>query len=188
MLQAFPKGLRHKIVSYFLNPSRVVEDIDIRAGDHVLEIGNPVGFFAPSLLNKVGEEGRVYVAGPNEDSFGKLSHLAEKKELKFVLLKDLLTGDGINPGDIGTVVLTNLLSSSAKPDSFCLSIGQFLRPDSEVVLIDWDNKFTEVGPSMSQRVTKEEALKLMHKCGMRFKRILDLPGYHYGLVFSFKSE
>lgn len=188
MLQAFPKGLRHRMSSYFFNPSRVVEDLDIRSGDRILEIGNPVGFFAPSLLNKVGVEGKVYVAGPNDDSFGKLTHLAEKKELNFVLLKDLLTGDGIKPGDIDIVVLTNLLSSSVKPSSFCLAIGQFLKPGSEVFLIDWDRRFTKVGPSMSQRVTKEEALKLMHKCGMRFKRILDLPGYHYGLVFSFKSD
>jgi hypothetical protein len=188
MLQAFPKGLRHRIANYFLNPSKVIEDIDIRSGDNILEIGNPIGFFAPSLLNKVGMEGKVYVAGPNDDSFGKLSHLADRKELKFILLKDLITGDGIKPGDISTVILTNLLSSSAKPDTFCLSIGQFLRPGSEVILIDWDNKFKEVGPSMSQRVTKEQALKLMHKCGMRFKRILELPGYHYGLVFSFESN
>ena len=186
MLQSLPKYLRRKFPETFINPTKVVEGLDIRDGNRVLEIGNPIGFFAPSLLNKVGLEGRVYVAGPNKDSFGKLSHLSEKKGLKYVLLADLLTGDGVNPGDIDLVILTNLLSSTMRPDSFCLSLGQYLKPDSEVVLIDWDIKDKNVGPSMSQRVTKEEALKLMHKCGMKFKRILDLPGYHYGIVFSFK--
>ena len=101
-------------------------------------------------------------------------------------MADLLTGDGIKPGDIDVIFLTNLLSSTMNPDSFCLSIGQYLKPDSEVVLIDWETKDKHVGPLMEQRVTKEEALKLMHSCGMKFKRVLDLPGYHYGLVFSFK--
>ena len=186
MLQSLPKILRHKMSGNFINPTAIIDGIDIKSGDRVLEIGNPLGFFAPALLNRVGYEGRVYVAGPNRDSFGKLSHLSDKKGLRSVLLADLLTGDALNPGAIDVIILTNLLSSTARPDSFCLSIGQYLKVDSEVVLIDWDIKDKKVGPPMEQRVTKEDALKLMHKCGMKFKRVLDLPGYHYGIVFSFK--
>ena len=182
---ALPKKLRSKIASKFLNPSKLVNELDIRQGDNVLEIGLPLGFFAPSVLNKIGLEGSVYVAGPSQDSFGKLSHLQDRKNLKPVLLADVLTGNGIPIGEIDLVILTNLLSSTMKPDSFCLSIGQYLKPDSEIILIDWDSKDQNVGPLLERRVTKEDALKLMHSCGMRFQRILNLPGYHYGMVFSF---
>ena len=187
MLQSLPKGLRHKLASHFLNPTEVNEDLDIRVGNNVLEIGMPIGFFAPALLNKVGEVGVVYVAGPNHESFDKLGHLAERKNLAFKLLADLLTGGSIPEGEIDTVILTNLLSNTIKPDSFCLAIGQYLKPDSEIILIDWDTQIKHVGPSMERRVTKEDALRLMHSCGMQFKRILQLPGYHYGMVFSFKK-
>lgn len=182
---ALPKRLRTKISSRFLNPARLINELDIRSGNTVLEIGLPLGFFAPSLLNKVGSEGRVYVAGPNKDSFGKLSHLKDRKNLKPRLLADILTGDAVPAGEVDVVILTNLLSSTIKPDSFCLAIGQYLKPDSEIILIDWDSKDKNVGPSLERRVTKEDALKLMHSCGMRFKRVLKLPGYHYGMVFSF---
>jgi hypothetical protein len=185
MMLALPKRLRTKIASRFLNPSKLVNELDIRQGNKVLEIGLPLGFFAPALLNKVGIEGSVYVAGPSKDSFGKLSHLQERKNLQPVLLADILTGSGIPLGEIDLVILTNLLSSTIKPDSFCLAIGQYLKPDSEIILIDWDSKEKNVGPLLERRVTKEDALKLMHSCGMRFKRILNLPGYHYGMVFSF---
>lgn len=188
MLQSLPKGIRHRISSHFLDPSKVVGDLDIRTGNKVLEIGLPIGFFAPALLNRVGPDGMVYVAGPNQESFDKLGHLAEQKNLAFKLLADLLTGGTIPEGEIDLVVLTNLLSNTLKPDSFCLAIGQYLKVDSEIVLIDWDNKIKNVGPSMERRVTKEDALRLMHSCGMQFKRILQLPGYHYGMVFSFKSD
>lgn len=188
MLQSLPRGIRHKLSNHFLNPSKVVEDLDVRTGQKVLEIGMPIGFFAPALLNKVGRDGVVYVAGPNHESFEKLSHLAEHKNLSFKLLADLLTGGSIPEGDLDVVVLTNLLSNTLKPDSFCLALGQYLKPDSEIVLIDWDNQIKHVGPSMERRVTKEDALRLMHSCGMQFKRILHLPGYHYGMVFSFKSD
>lgn len=185
MLQSLPKGLHRKFVNHFLSPTQIIDSLDIREGNRVLELGLPIGFFAPALLNKVGRLGRVYIAGPSQDSFGKLSHLAKRKNLKFSLLADLLIGDDNIPKDLDLIILTNLLSGTARPDNFCLSIGQYLKPDSEIVLIDWDNK-DNVGPLMEQRVTKEDALRLMHSCGMKFKRILDLPGYHYGLVFSFK--
>ena len=187
MLQAFPKKLHSRIASRFLNPTAVVDSLDVRIGHIVVEIGLPIGFFAPALLNKVGEEGGVFVAGPSTDSFGKLSHLADRKNLEFRLLADVLTGGAIPNGSIDTAILTNLLSSTIKPDSFCMAIGQYLKPDSEIVLIDWDSKIANVGPSMERRVSKEDALRLMNSCGMSFKRILDLPGYHYGMVFSFDS-
>ena len=187
MLQAFPKKLHSRIASHFLNPTAVIDGLDVRIGHKVLEIGLPIGFFAPALLNKVGEEGGIFVAGPSLDSFGKLSHLAERKNLEFLLLADVLTGGAIPNGSLDTVVLTNLLSSTIKPDSFCLAIGQYLKSDSEIVLIDWDSKIINVGPSMDRRVTKEDALRLMNSCGMSFKRLIDLPGYHYGMVFSFGS-
>ncbi len=187
MLQALPKRLRNKVVSRFFSPSKVVEDLDIRSGDRVLEIGLPVGFFAPALLNKTGTEGAVFVAGPNTDSFGKLSHISARKDLRFCLLADLISGEAVEPASIDTVVLTNLLSSTAKPDTFCLSIGQYLKPQSQIVLIDWESN-EKVGPAMERRVTKEEALKLMHSCGMRFSRLLNLPGYHYGMVFEFEGK
>jgi hypothetical protein len=188
MLQALPPKIRSRYAHHFLNPQAVLEDLDIRPGQHVLEIGMPIGFFAPALLKVVGLNGLVYVAGPNYQSFEKLNHLSDHKNLSFKLLADVLTGGAIPPGGIDTVILTNLLSNTVKPDAFCLAIGQYLKPDSEIVLIDWDSQIKHVGPTRERRVTKEEALRLMNRCGMNFKRMLHLPGYHYGLVFSFKQS
>lgn len=187
MLQSLPRGLRHRIARHFLNPAELVESLDIRKGNQVLEIGMPIGFFASALLDKVGDTGVVHVAGPNSDSFDRLRYLSDHENLTFNLLADVLTGDSIPLGAIDIVILTNLLSNTIKPDSFCLAIGQYLKADSEIVLIDWDTQIKNVGPSLERRVSKEDALRLMHSCGMRFKRVLQLPGYHYGMVFSLKK-
>ena len=188
MLQALPKKFRSKVANYFMSPSRVIDGLDIRPGSNVLELGMPIGLFAPSLLKKVLPNGTVYIAGPNDESFEKFSQYSNNKNIKFELLADLISGGTIPPGTIDTILLTNLLSNTLQPDSFCLALGQYLKADSEIVLIDWDSKFQSVGPKMERRVTKEDALKLMNSCGMIFKRILNLPGYHYGMVFSFKPN
>ena len=57
-------------------------------------------------------------------------------------------------------------------------------PQSEVVLIDWDTQQEKVGPLHERRMSKEQAIQLLAQCGLKFKRVLHITGYHYGLVFS----
>lgn len=188
MLQTLPKKILKRISHHFFSPAEILAEIDIQPTDNVLEIGMPVGFFAPSLLQTVDETGGVYVAGPSQESLEKLSHLSAHKQLHPVMLADVVAGHGVVQGSIDLVILTNLLSKSYHPDKFCLSIGQYLKPDSEIVLIDWDTRTKHVGPAAERRVSREDALKLLTACGMQFKRVLHIPGYHYGLVFSFSQK
>ena len=187
MLQKLPSGLRRKIANYFLKPSDFVDLIGVRKGDSILEIGMPVGLFANELLNKVGNEGKIYVAGPSQDSLSRLSSISKKHNLKLSLLSDVLTGEALKSKKVDKVVLTNLLSSTLKPDKFCLSLDQYLKDGSEIILIDWDDKFKNIGPLEERKVTKEDALKLMKRCGMKFKKLLNLSGYHYGIVFEYRN-
>ncbi len=185
MLRALPQKILKRMGHHFFNPAEVLAELDLRPGDNVLEIGSPVGFFAPALLQTITEAGGVYVAGPNQESLEKLSHLAVHKQLHPVMLADVVAGHGVVQGSIDLIVLTNLLSKSYHPDKFCLSLGQYLKPESEIVLIDWDTQASNVGPAAERRVSREDALKLLQGCGLQFKRVLHVSGYHYGLVFGF---
>lgn len=184
--RSLPKKVLDRISKGFMSPSVFLDQLDIGLGDRVLEMGLPIGFFAPASLAKVGENGEAYVSGPTHESLERIGHLATKhKNLKTTLLADVLMGKAAPPHSIDWVILTNLLSNSYHPDQFCLSIGQYLKPDSRIVLIDWDATDPNVGPINEQRVSKEQAIKLLSGCGMNFLRVLQAPGYHYGLVFGF---
>ena len=188
MLSALPKKVLDRFSKHFLSPSGLFEGLDVREGQSILEIGQPIGFFTPAALGKVGDGGNVYVAGPDNESLEKLGHLAHHKNLHTILLSDVLTGKSIPNHSLDLVILTNLLSNSVHPADFCLSLWQYLKPDSQVVLIDWDTADSHVGPRPTHRVSREEAIKLFGQCGLDFSRVLKTPGYHYGLVFSFAGQ
>lgn len=182
--RSLPKKVLDRISKSFMSPSLFLDQLDIGSGNCVLEIGLPIGFFAPAALNRVGEGGEVYVTGPNHESLSRIGHLAKRHQnLKTALLADVLMGQAAPHHSIDWIILTNLLSNSYHPDQFCLAIGQYLKPDSRIVLIDWDSTDPQVGPVSEQRVSKEQAIKLLASCGMRFLHVLQAPGYHYGLVF-----
>lgn len=188
MLRALPKRILQRVSQHFSSPSEVLNMIDIREGQRVLELGSPVGFFAPASLQKVGPSGQVYVAGPNHESLEKLTHLGKRDNLHLVLLADVLTGQSVPPSQIDTIILTNLLARSVHPDSFCLSLGQYMHPASEIVLLDWEVPTTQRSSDpASKKVTREDAIKLLRDCGFDFVRVLQISGYQYGLVFSFSD-
>lgn len=189
MLRALPHRILKRVSQHFSSPSELLTSIDLREGQKVLELGSPVGFFAPAALQKVGPNGHVYVAGPNHESLEKLHHLAHQPNLHLVLLSDVLTGQSVPAGQMDTIILTNLLSKSYHPDNFCLSLGQYMHAASEIILIDWDARPTSESSSLQERrVSREQAIRLLTDCGFDFVRVLQTPGYHYGLVFSFSGS
>lgn len=183
MLSALPQKILSRISSKFISPQSLLEEVGVRAGQKVLELGSPIGFFAPAALAAVGETGTVYVGGPTNESLEALGYLHHHENFKPVLLRDILRGKTVPLHTIDLVILTNLLSNAIHPGDFCISIAQYLKPGSEVVLIDWDSQVDEVGPAKTQRVSREAAIKLLASCGLEFVRVLKTPGYHYGVVF-----
>ena len=181
-LKKLPKHINARVNGHLLSPSEVLQELGISEGDTLLELGNPVGFFAPAAVTLVGTPGRVLVAGPNEDSFDRIGHLVEQRMVEPILLADVLLGRAFDHHSVDLVLLTNLLSSSLHPNQFCLSLGGYLKSDARIVLIDWEVN-TGVGPEHERKVSREDAIRMLSSCGWKFESTLHTPGYHYGLVF-----
>lgn len=181
-LRKLPRHISARVTKHLLSPSVVLQELGVSEGDTLLELGNPVGFFAPAAVSLVGSPGRVIVAGPNEDSFDRIGHLVEQRMIEPVLLADVLLGRAFDHHSVDLVLLTNLLSSSLHPNQFCLSLGGYLKFDARIVLMDWE-VHTGVGPEHERKVSREDAIRMLTGCGWKFESTLRMPGYHYGLVF-----
>ncbi len=181
-----PSHLRASFSQHLLSPRAVLDELGIHEGDTLFEVGNPVGFFAAAGLALVGQPGKVIVAGPNEESFDRISHLEMHGHMNQVLLADVLTNRAFEHHSADWIMLTNVLSSSLHPDQFCLAVGDYLKPTGSIVLLDWQVD-QPAGPEHDRRVDSEQAIRTLTNCGMSFERALHTPGYHYGLVFRAKT-
>jgi hypothetical protein len=170
-----------------ISPAILVHDLGISVGDTVLELGSPLGLFAPAVVKAVGKPGKVIVAGASEEALERISHLKRYSQHETVLLADVLLGRAISRQSVDWILLTNLLSSSLNPDHFCISVSQYAKPDARVVLVDWRaSDRSGAGPISDRRVSQEKAIHLLQSCGMKFERALATPGYQYALVFKVK--
>lgn len=177
-----PRRVRTRLSHHLVSPSAIFSMLGVQEGDTVLELGNPVGFFAQPALAAVGAPGKVIVAGANDQALERVEHLGHVHQLETTLLADVLLGRAFAHQSVDWVLLTNVLSSSLNPDHFCIAVTQYLRLHGKVVLLDWQTK-PDAGPQADRRVSREQAIRLMTSCGLEFERALQTPGYQYALVF-----
>lgn len=188
MLQFLPKRILSRSAKSIVNPYRVMGQLNIEEGSTVLEMGSPVGYFATALIRQVGGNGHVIVAGPNEESLEKLAtECANYPTMSVTTLAKVLSHDAAASQSVDVAILTNLFSSSSNPDTFCMGLNHYLKSDGRVIVIDWDPE-TNAGPDKTLRTSKEDAVKVLLGCGLKFERALQIPGYHYGLVFTMKEN
>lgn len=186
-LKKLPRRVRTRLSHHLISPAVLVHDLAVGIGDTVLELGSPLGLFAPAAIKAVGKPGKVIVAGASDEALGRISHLKRFSQLETVLLADVLLGRAISRQSVDWILLTNLLSSSLNPDHFCISVSQYAKPNARVVLVDWRARDgAGAGPLSGRRVSQEKAIHLLQSCGMKFERALATPGYQYALVFKLK--
>ena len=63
---------------------------------------------------------------------------------------------------------------------------KMLKPNGEVVMIDFDKKETPVGPPLEMRIAREDLIKQMTSNGFRLAKEHTFLPYQYFLVFVVK--
>lgn len=184
-LLKLPESIKKRTNKGFLSPSILIKEIDISSGQIVLEIGRPVGFFAPAILEVLSGTGKLIIGGPNTESFEKLYHLLNQySNFEQILLSEIINSK-LKNSSVDTVIFTNLFSNTSYIQHFCSSLPQFMKPGGELVVFDWDPEHPDVGSNPDSRYQKHQVAKLLENYGLSFSRELDIPGYHFGLVFRF---
>ncbi len=88
----------------------------------------------------------------------------------------------IHQSEIDYVTLFNILHCE-KPLELLKNVYDVLNKNGIVGVIHWINEETPRGPSMEIRPKAENIVDWALKVGFTFKKQIDLPPYHFGLVF-----
>ena len=115
----------------------IVEQLDLKNGDTVADIGSGGGFFTFLFSAKVGENGTVFAVDTNRGNLAFIEAQAEKNGLGNV--KTVLSeGEDLDlpEGGIDRVFLRNVYHHLDEPASFFGRIRKYLKRDGKVVIID----------------------------------------------------
>ncbi|GAA0533863.1 methyltransferase domain-containing protein [Halorubrum ejinorense] len=175
-------------------PGETLRELGIESGDTVAEIGSGNGYFALPAA-RVADPGTVYAVDVDAALLTELERLADAQGIANVAAVEGDARDlaALLPEPVDVGLLLNAFHGIPDPESFVSGICEALASGGRFVVVNWRD-----GPRAETRITGEPRgpptdLRLSPAAtreavegtpgDLTLVREVDLPPFHYGLVF-----
>ena len=171
----------------FFSPESILHELEIDTRvDTFIDIGCGYGTFlfpASKLVkNAIGID-------IDHQMIAYCEGLIQRENYKNIELiaGDISTSDTLTPlkpfpGNADYVTLFNILHCE-KPGVLLESVYRLLKPGGKLGVIHWTYSNTPRGPALEIRPKPEQIIEWAENAGFTLSKRVDLPPYHYGIVF-----
>ncbi len=171
----------------FLNPDRIIQQINLQPGGQVGDLGCGTGYMAFAASRAVGSKGRVYAVDVQKAVLEQV-----KKEAQVEGITNIITlwSDLEVPGatqiataSLDAVLLVNVLFLVANKTAIFAEAKRSLKKEGILLVVDWLPGQTGIGPAQEARVSRDSVLALAASAGFAEQASIDAGRFHFGLVF-----
>lgn len=170
-----------------IDPFKALEEAGIKQGMKVADLGvGTVGHFLFPAAKLVGENGIVYgidlLKSVIEANEGKVRLQGKGGNIQFIWGDiDRIGGTRLPDHSMDMAVVANLLHLGT--DGGLLEEAfRILHTGGIILIVDWNPAGTNFGPAPENRVSSEDAKKLLEKYGFTVKKAFEAGKSHYGIV------
>ncbi len=168
----------------FLTPEHLVRELYLKPGDRVADIGCGAGAYTIALAEEVGAMGQVYAVDVHREALHTLAGTLDKRGIINVemLWADVEKQISIDAYSLDAIVLSNILFQLENIDKALSLISKLIKPEGQLLVVDWSDSHGGVGPHPSHVVQEEHAISLVQAHGFRMLRRLPAGDYHYAFL------
>ena len=180
--------IQQTVNTHLIDPSLILKEGDIKEGDTVADFGcGAVGHFIFPAARLVGADGRVFAVDIQKNVLSSIQSRARLDNLHNVdpLWADIERPNGVRVADqtFDLVLVVNNLFMVKHADDLAEETRRTCKIDGTVVVADWSQVASPLGPAPRERVSPAMAESLFVKHGFSLDHAF-VPGpYHWGLVF-----
>ncbi len=174
-------------------PGATLRDLGIEAGLSVAEVGCGSGYFALPAA-RIVEPAPVYAVDLDEALLDELGSLAERQAVENVVsvhgdARDLTE---LLPDPVDALVVANTFHGVDDRAAFVAEAFDAIAPGGSLIVVNWHDRPREAttvggeprGPPTELRMPPEETEGAVSRAAaFELDRRIDLPPYHYALVF-----
>jgi len=172
----------------FLNPQKVVSELDIKAPLRIADFGCGHGYFAIPLAKAVGKEGHIFAIDILSEALDEVKERALAEGLgnieTFRGNLEVPGGSKVPDNSCDMVVLANILYQSTKKPQIIKEAHRVLRFGGKLVIIDWERVGSHLTADSGWRISEDEAKIMAQDQNFSFDRKFNADNYHYGMIFS----
>jgi ubiquinone/menaquinone biosynthesis C-methylase UbiE len=174
----------------FSDPQSNVNQLALTPGMKIADLGAGSGFYTIAAAKSVGGSGRVYAVDIQKDLLAKVKTEAARQNLTNieVIWGDLekVGGTKIQDAYIDALIISNILFQIEQREPFFQEIKRILKPNREVLFVDWSDSFGGLGPHPNSIIPQVQAKEMFEQHGFVFVKNIGAGDHHYGMIFQKK--
>jgi len=171
------------------NPASVLSAVGLRPDMDVIDLCSGDGWFTLQIA-KIGRHVSAIDIDPNLLDVAK-HRLTEGavNNCKFIAGDAYDIAKLAGPADF--VFMANAFHGVPDRIRLAKAVGAALRPDGQFAIVNWHKRSRDEtpilgeprGPKTELRMAPEETIKSVEAGGLKFVKVVEIPPYHYGVVF-----
>lgn len=177
----------------WLDPEGVLRKLDVSSGMSVVDLGCGDGYFT-APLSRIAAPGRVYALDLDPEMLDRATeevvHRGKAENCAFVLADARDVAKRI-PALVDLVLLANTFHGVPDKTHLARAVHAALRPSGRFAVVNWypiPRDRTPVlgirrGPATKMRISPEQTRAVVEPSGFDLERVVELPPYHYGMIF-----
>ncbi len=167
------------------NPQTILTEAGITKGMTIADLGSGPGFFTIPMAQMTGEKGLVYAVDSNQTMLNGLKENIAKSEVNPRIIK-IVNSDvchtGIPEESVDLVLFANVLHEVEDREAFFREVKRISKLSAFIVDVDWKKVQTEHGPPFKERLSEDEANRVLSESGFTVVKQTDAGPYHYELI------
>jgi ubiquinone/menaquinone biosynthesis C-methylase UbiE len=169
----------------YQKPHEVLMALGLKDGDRIADVGAGSGYFSLRFAQHVGTEGLVLAVDINPDM---IVHLNRRiRDRGFDNVRTILASAEdplLAPSSVDKVFISETWHHIQNRSEYLGVLKKALKPDGQVVIIDFQRKPTLVGPPAEMRVAREDVVSEFEHSGFRLTKEHTFLPHQYFLVFT----
>lgn len=164
----------------WLNRKKIIQFLNLKSTNIIADLGCGSGYFTIPISQKVK---KIYGIDIQNEMLNYLEKKIEKQKISNI--KILFSKEDQIPlkkSSIDLLLSVNTLHEFHKKKIIIQEIQRVLKPEGIAAIIDFKKEKTGLGPPISIRISKKQAISNFERQGLKFLKSLDLQ-YHYLIVF-----
>ena len=169
----------------FTDPVKNLKAFGLREDNIVVDLGAGTGFYSVAAGHMV-PRGKVYAVEIVKDFLDKIRTKIKEAHLHNV---EILWGDiekigGTKVGDAvaDAIIASNVLFQVEDKSKFIEEIKRILKQGGRVLLIDWSDASSSIGPSFGAVIPKNKAREMFEREDFVLERDINAGEHHYGMI------
>jgi ubiquinone/menaquinone biosynthesis C-methylase UbiE len=139
-----------------LQPEKTLRQFGLREGMTFIDIGAGTGFFSRAASNIVDNKGTVYAADISSEMLDAFRRFSVPNNVQLLQSNEYEVPVPTAQADI--VLFAFVLHESEDVPRFLKEAMRLMKPDGRIAVIEWKKQEEEHGPSIKERLSKNELL------------------------------